>query len=95
MDSDTQIEAPKAKEENIPIEDSPCAPKSDVVELCATALFENSPYVQLCQEELESLGRFVPSTDHLSRNIVSVIVDKHDSRSVADGKFILLKSEYK
>ena len=58
-----------------------------IVELFATALFEHSPYEVLTQDEYQSLGRFVTSSDHLARNIVKVVVDRHSSRSDANGKF--------
>ena len=37
---------------------SSCTPKLDVVELLDTAVFANSSYSQLNQDEFQSLGRF-------------------------------------
>ena len=46
-----------------------------------------SPYEVLTQDEYQSLGRFVTSSDHLAKNIGKVVVDRHSSRSDLNGKF--------
>ena len=87
--SAVNTDEPSMNEEEVATtKDSSCSSKLDVVELYATAVFENSPYEMLNQEEFQSLGRFATSADHLARNILRVIIDRHDSRSAADGKFV-------
>ena len=90
MDANNQMGALATSEEvtDTATQDSSCTPELDVVELFATAVFANSSYSQLNQDEFQSLGRFATSSEHLARNIVRVIIDRHDSRSAADGKFV-------
>ena len=59
-DANNQMAASAPSEEvtDTATQDSSCTPKLDVVELFATAVFENSPYSQLHQDEFQSLGRF-------------------------------------
>ena len=42
---------------------------NEIVDVYATVMFENSPFENLQQEELESFSRCVKSIDHLARNI--------------------------
>ena len=88
LHTDIQDMGSTPSEENADAKNSSCTEKSDVVELWATAVFENSPYDQLSQEEFQSLGRFVTSSDHLARNIVRVIIDRNDSRCAENGRFV-------
>ena len=59
-------------------------PPPEFVQIHATAIFENSPFNVLTQDEYESLGRFVTSLNHLEKNIGKVIID-HYSTSIGDG----------
>ena len=59
----------------------------DVIEVFAEAVFECSPSPSLTQDELESLGRFTTSLEHLQRNIRNIVVDRHSSHGVYDGRF--------
>ena len=53
----------------------------DLVEVFATAIFENSPHESLKQEELDSLLRCVNSMEHLKRNIATISMDGHSTES--------------
>ena len=47
----------------------------DIVEVYALASFRNSPNASLMRDDIESMGRFVTSKDHLKRNIAKVEYD--------------------
>ena len=50
-----------------------------VIELHATAYFENSPYDRLTEEDFQSLGKFVTNSDHLQQNVHKVVIDSQSS----------------
>ena len=58
-----------------------------IVIVYATAMIEDSPYVTLVAEELDSLSRFIASKEHLLRNIADVEFVHLSSRE--------LRSKYK
>ena len=60
---------------------------SDNVTVFATVLFDNSPYVSLQQEELESFIRCVNSMDHMARNIANISVEGYDTCRLQNGRF--------
>ena len=41
----------------------------DIVDVYALATFEHCPYENLTQDDMDSLGRFITSKDHLQRNM--------------------------
>ena len=51
----------------------------DVIEVYAEAVFEHSASQSLTQDELESLGRFTTSLEHLQRNVRHIVIDQHSS----------------
>ena len=57
------------------------------VEVYATAVFENSPYSVLHQEELDSLARCIKGIDHLTRNIAGISVEGHSTIGLQNGCF--------
>ena len=48
----------------------------EIVNVYATATFSQCPYLQLSQEDLDSLYMFITSKDHLKNNIASIHYDK-------------------
>ena len=50
-----------------------------VIELHATAYFENSPYDRLTEEDFQSLGKFATNSDHLRQNVRNVAIDSQSS----------------
>lgn len=54
----------------------------DIVEVYALASFKNSPHASLTQDDLNSLGRFITSKDHLQRNIARVHYDTISSNGM-------------
>ena len=54
----------------------------DIVEVYALASFRNSPNASLMQDDIESMGRFVTSKDHLKRNVAKVEYDIISSNGI-------------
>ena len=54
----------------------------DIVDVYALASFKNSPHASLTQDDLNSLGRFITSKDHLQRNIARVHYDTISSNGM-------------
>ena len=62
--------------------------KKDGVEVYATAVFINSLFQCLIEEEWQSFGKCITKEDHLARNIAKTMVDKQISCKLDSGKFI-------
>ena len=58
----------------------------------AVATFENCPNDGLCQDDVNSLQKFVQSEEHLSRNISRMEIDQTDRWEVAVRLFVLTNS---
>ena len=69
------------------IEESVVRTLPELIEVHATAIFDQSPTQYLAQEEFESLGRFITNLEHLQRNIKNVVVDSYSTSTLGDGKF--------
>ena len=61
--------------------------QDDIVEVFATATFENSPYESLQQEDLDSLLRCVNSMEHLKKNIETLSMDGHRTEAYGTTRF--------
>ena len=59
----------------------------NLVEVYATATFENSPYERLQEEELDSLLRCVNSIEHLKKNIATISIDGHCTKAYGTDRF--------
>ena len=54
----------------------------------ALAIFEHFPYENLTQDDMDSLGRFITSKDHLQRNIANFqILNVYNNGANAVGTF--------
>ena len=60
---------------------------NEIVDVYATVMFENSPFENLQQEELESFSRCVKGIDHLTRNIAGISVEGHSTRQYLNNRF--------
>ena len=57
-------------------------PQAQSVRIQATAVFESCPNAQLCQDDVESLHKFLLSENHLRNNIVNISLVSTRSFSV-------------
>ena len=53
-----------------------------------TAVIENSPYVNFCQDEWESIVRFSTDKEHLRKNIANVIYCQFTTKRLENGLFL-------
>ena len=60
---------------------------SKTVDVYATVMFQNSPFEDLQQEEMESFSRCVKSIDHLARNITGIRVEGHCTQKSQNNRF--------
>ena len=78
------------KVDNADVQDSKPEVKvfPDIVDVYALAIFEHCPYENLTQDDMDSLGRFNTSKDHLQRNIANFqILHVYNNGANAVGTF--------
>ena len=62
--------------------------ESACITLNATAIIENSPYGNFCQDEWESIIRFATDKDHLKRNIKNLKCCHSTTRRLENNAFM-------
>ena len=66
-----------------------CNDDENIAVVHAVATFENCPNDGLCQDDVNSLQKFVQSEEHLTRNISRMEIDQTDRWEVAVRLFVL------
>ena len=61
--------------------------KPPVATVHATAFIENSPNVNFCQDELDSVIRFITNKEHLVKNVANITYCESSTRKQENGLF--------